>query len=395
MGTEGEKDVVARSMTRDELLRRGAGLAALGLVPAILGGRAMPAYGAPSGTDAVGGTLNYFGFQGRDLQACAEVVGWQNSHGVKFVTGYQTSPFDTIAKLKANGGQGIDLLNGSGSDMPAFLDAGGVLRSLDKSKLPNLKYLNPFFTKKGVHPWTDRRGQFVGIPLFFYAFGIAYDKSKMAKPTTFLDLLKPELKGKVAFTDNPLLYFGLGGRALGIDYGKMSPALLDTVTNKFVRPLIGQARTVSRSAGDTINLLASGEVSAIIGANPSTALSAIKAGNPNARYTADFKTGSMTVIMTYSIPPKAANADTAYAWINALLDPKLNAAASNVISFGTTITGAEKYLTPSNRAKYPYGNLSAYLDKNPLAINPPIVTTSKYVGQDKLQTLWATLKAGS
>jgi len=382
-----DAEVVA-GLTRGELLRRGAGLAAVASFPGIFATDG--ALAADAGD--IGGTLRYFGFQGRDLQPA--MADWQRRNGVTMISAYQVSPTDTIARFRANRGEGVDILNTSVADNPDYLRVGNILRVLDRKKLPGLKNLSPIFRKKRPGLWSDFRGQLVAVPLLFNAFGIAYDSSKMRRPTSWLDLMDRQHTGKIAVLDNPVQVFTIGAYALDMNAQKLTQANVDRLTERWARPLVRQARTVSRSQGDAITLLSSGEAVAMFGASPTVALQAIAAGNKNVRFTARIKEGTVTVVMGYGIPPRAENVDTAYAWINALLAPRLNAAAANSVQFGTTVKGAYKFLTPSSRARYPYKQLDDFLRKTPISIPPPLRSTGNYLGIDKLQEIWTRLKAG-
>ena len=378
---------VGAGLTRGELFRRGATLAALGVVPVTFG-----ASSARAGAAEVGGTLRYFGFQGRDLQPA--MMDWQKKNNVNMVASYQVSPTDTIAKFRANNGGGVDILNTSVADNPDYLKVGNILRALDKRKLPNLKNLSPIFAKKRNGLWTDFRGNLVAVPLLFNAFGMAYDSSKMPKPTSWFNLLDKKYTGKIAVLDNPVQVFTIGAYMMGMNATKLTQANVDKLLKDWVRPLVKQARSVSRSQGDAITLLSSGEAVAMFGASPTVALQAIAAGNKNVRFNSTIKEGTVTVVMGYAIPPRAENVDTAYAWINSLLEPRRNAAAANAVQFGTTVKGAYEYLTPSSRARYPYKQLDAFLEKTPISIPPALRSSGNYIGIDKLQEIWTTLKAG-
>jgi len=319
---------------------------------------------------------------------------WQKRNDVNMVASYQVSPTDTIAKFRANRGSGVDILNTSVADNPDYLRVGNILRVLDKRKLPNLKNLSPIFAQRRNGLWTDFRGHLVAVPLLFNAFGMAYDSSKMPKPTSWFALLDKKYTGRIAVLDNPVQVFTIGAYMMNMTATKLTQANVDKLVKDWVRPLVKQARSVSRSQGDAITLLSSGEAVAMFGASPTVALQAIAAGNKNVRFNSNIKEGTVTVVMGYGIPPQAENVDTAYAWINALLTPRQNAAAANSVQFGTTVRGAHEFLNPSSRARYPYKTLDAFLRKTPISIPPALRSSGKYIGIDKLQEIWTTLKSG-
>ena len=81
----------------------------------------------------------------------------------------------------------------------------------------------------------------------------------------------------------------------------------------------------------------------------------------------------------YGIPTGADNADSAYAFINQVLDPKTNAAISEGFAGGVVVEGAEEFL-PKDRRLYPSDQLDTILEGAPLQILAPL-ESNDYVTQ--------------
>jgi spermidine/putrescine transport system substrate-binding protein len=81
----------------------------------------------------------------------------------------------------------------------------------------------------------------------------------------------------------------------------------------------------------------------------------------------------------YGIPSGADNADSAYAFINNVLDPKVNAAISEAFAGGVVVEGAEELL-PADRRLYPSDRLDQILEAAPLQVLAPL-ESDEYVTQ--------------
>ncbi len=73
-------------------------------------------------------------------------------------------------------------------------------------------------------------------------------------------------------------------------------------------------------------------------------------GRGRARDVVDIKGGNMSFTDGYGIPNGADNPDSAYAFINQVLDPKTNAAISEAFAGGVVVEGAEEFLPADRRS---------------------------------------------
>jgi spermidine/putrescine transport system substrate-binding protein len=97
---------------------------------------------------------------------------FEKEFGVKVVLDYFDSNEAMFAKLKA-GGSGYDIVFPS-QDYTSIMMTLNMLEPIDKSKVPNLKYINPMVLEKATYDPTMG----YSVPYFMGAAGIAVNKTK-------------------------------------------------------------------------------------------------------------------------------------------------------------------------------------------------------------------------
>jgi len=116
--------------------------------------------------------------------------------GIKIEVQY-ANPADFLAKMIASRGREapFDIVCMDDDVTAAAIDA-GVLQRLDPAIVTNLKHLFPEAVQKDGY----------GATLFFFSFGIAYNKNKLKaagipEPTSWNDLWDPRLAGQISVPD--------------------------------------------------------------------------------------------------------------------------------------------------------------------------------------------------
>jgi putrescine transport system substrate-binding protein len=258
------------------------------------------------------------------------------------------------AKLVA-GKTGYDIVVPSSNWAKVQID-GGLLKKLDKSKLPNYKNLDPgIMAQVGS---LDPGNQYVVPWLWGYTtIGINVDKVKaalgsMPMPDNAWDLLfKPEyiskLKGcGVSVLDSGDEVFPAALRYIGKppysrvasdyqDAGKMLAA---------IRPYI----TLFSSSG-YINDMASGSICMALGWSGDINIAkqrAIEAKNGNKIEALIPKTGGVLFFDTMAIPADAVNVDNAYKWIDYIMRPEVHASLTNKVFYANPNAAATKFVKP-------------------------------------------------
>lgn len=233
---------------------------------------------------------------------------------------------------------------------------GGLLQKLDKSKLPNLKNLDPAIQAQLAQ--LDPGNQYMVNWLWgFTTIGINVDKVKaalgdMPMPDNAWDLLfKPEYVSRlkrcgVSVLDSAtevvpaaLHYLGKPAFSRNIADYQAVPALL-----KAIRPHI----TVFSSSG-YINDLANGSLCMAFGYSGDFNIARFRAqeGKTGQRIqTLIPKTGGVVFMDVMVIPADAPHPDNAHKWINYIMRPEVHASLTNKVFFANPNAAARALVKP-------------------------------------------------
>ncbi|GAA5184295.1 polyamine ABC transporter substrate-binding protein [Niveibacterium umoris] len=233
---------------------------------------------------------------------------------------------------------------------------GGLLMKLDKSKLPNLKNLDPDFQASLAK--LDPGNQYMVNWLWgFTTVGINVDKVKAAlggtpMPDNVWDLVfKPEYMSKlkscgVSFLDSAteivpaaLHYLGKPAYSKNVaDYAQV-PALL-----KSVRPYV----TLFSSSG-YINDMANGSICVALGWSGDINIARQRAidGKTGQNIQALLpKTGGIVFMDTMVIPADAPHPENAHKWINYIMRPEVHASLTNKVFYANPNKESKKFVKP-------------------------------------------------
>lgn len=273
----------------------------------------------------------------------------------------------------------------------------GVFMPLDKSKIPNYANLDPALMKRLQ---SQDPGNQHAIPYMWGTTGIGYhvDKVKAAFGNTdiasSLDIVfKPENISKlkdcgVTFLDTPSELIPITLNYLGEDPNSTDPAVIDkaAVLLKSIRPYI-----TNFHSSQYIDALANGDTCLVVAWSGDIIQArdrAVEADNGvNIAYAIP-KEGAPQWFDMLAIPKDAKNVESAYTFINYLLDPQVMANNSNFISYPNAVPKSKALMEASitgDPTIYPPPEVEAKLFT--FAIIPPEV--------DKLYTrIWTELKTG-
>ena len=326
---------------------------------------AEPAAADDAAAEAMGdyGTLDFLGWEGYDTFFGANEAKLAEL-GIEIDATYIGAPSDIASKFATGAGEGIDLLAWTSATHAQYRAVEGVLSPIAPEEIPNVEGLISQFADDAWNQFKDDDGNWLAVPFSFAPLGITYDSSQIS-PTSYADLLDPELTGLVAIPDIPDLHMQAAAAALGYDPATVTPAQLDELID-FMRGIFAQARVLSPSFGDVIGLLASGEAIASYGGYPG--LGAFTE-NPDI-LTVFPEEGTFSFVEVYSIPAGADNREGALAFINAMLDPEVNAAINDVFAQATPIEASIELMSDANKALYPYEQLDEFLAANPVSTLP-------------------------
>jgi putrescine transport system substrate-binding protein len=309
---------------------------------------------APTPGAAAGGkVLNLYIWS--DYLAADTLSNFEKLTGIKVHAAY----FDTNETLETKllaGSSGFDIVVPTASYFERQIKA-GVYLPLDKSKLPNLRYMDGLLMSKvALHD----PGNAHGVIYMWGTNGIGYNE-KMIKallPNAPLDswrmVFDPAVASKVAkcgisVLDSPAEMMRAVYNYLGKDPNSQNPDDLvqgEAVLLK-IRPFI---RNINSS--EYIEALANGDICLAVGYNGDILQARDRAREANKGVEIKYavpKEGSILWFDMLAIPKDAPDPDSAYAFINYILTPRVIADVSNFKRYANADAQAQSLLDPSVR----------------------------------------------
>jgi putrescine transport system substrate-binding protein len=265
------------------------------------------------------------------------------------------------AKLLA-GHSGYDIVVPSASPFMARQIAAGAYRALDKSKLPNLKNLDPHLMALAA---TADPGNMHGVPYLWSVTGIGYNLAMVERalgapaagdaPRDSLALLfDPALATKLAgcgieLLDTPqevipatLAYLGLNSTSRDLGDLDRAAALLDRV-----RPFVRRFHS-----SQYINDLAAGDICIALGYSGDVIQARNRAREAESGVEIAFRVpheGAQMSIDMLAIPADAPHPDNAHRFIDYILRPEIIAAITNAVSYPNPNRAATPLVAPEIR----------------------------------------------
>ena len=290
-----------------------------------------------------------------DYLAANTLPDFEKQTGIKVHVAY----FDTNETLETKllaGNSGYDVVVPTASYFERQIKA-GVYLTLDKQRLPNLKNMDPqLMSKVALHD----PGNAHGIIYTWGTNGIGYNEKliKALLPKAPLDswrmVFDPAVASKVAkcgisVLDSPAEMMRAVYSYLGKDPNSQSPDDLvqaEAVLMK-IRPYV---RNINSS--EYIEALANGDICLAVGYNGDVLQARDRAREAGkgieVKYTVP-KEGSILWFDILAIPKDAPDPDSAYAFLNYIMTPKVIADISNFKRYANADAQAQSLLDPSVR----------------------------------------------
>jgi putrescine transport system substrate-binding protein len=270
------------------------------------------------------------------------------------------------AKLVA-GRTGYDVVV-PGSHFAKMQIDGGLLMKLDKSKLPNLKNLDPSIQTQLAK--LDPGNDYLVDWLWGYTtVGINAEKVKKAlgalpMPDNAWDLVfKPEYASKlkgcgISFLDTASEVIPIALKYIGKD-----PHSKDAADYKAAGEMLNAVRPYvtrfSGSGSDYIDQMARGQLCAVVGWSGDIYIAkdrAAKAKRPQALEVLLPKSGGLLFFDVMAIPKDAKHPENAHKWINYILRPEVHASLTNAVFYANPNKEARKSVRPdlvNDKAVFP------------------------------------------
>jgi spermidine/putrescine transport system substrate-binding protein len=231
--------------------------------------------------------------------------------------------------------------------------------------IPNVKNLDPRFRNAAYDP-----GNQYSIPWQWGTTGIGFDKNKVGGSVTDWDAFQlPAVKGKSSYLDEARDAFAMALFALHKDPNSIDTADLDDAKNY----LIDLKKKIKSITSDYQEPLKGGEL--LLSQAYSGDVFQIQATKPNIEYVIP-KSGAFSWVDSMCVPKGAPHPGNAEKFMNYILEPKVGAALTNFVSYGSP-----------NKAATPF--IQKDILNNPLIYPPPAVLAKlpfqKDIGEDELK----------
>jgi putrescine transport system substrate-binding protein len=330
-------------------VRRSA-ISALGLLLTLSACGGKPAADGGASAAAAPKVLNLYIWS--DYLAPNTLADFEKQTGIKVHVAYYDTNETLETKLLA-GSSGYDVVVPTASYFERLIKAGGFL-ALDKSKLPNLKNMDPQLMARVSQHDPDNAH---GVIYLWGTNGIGYNE-KMVKalmPDAPLDswrlVFDPAVAAKVAkcgisVLDSPAEMIRAVYSFLGKDPNSQSAddlAAAEAVLSK-IRPYI---RNIHSS--EYIEALANGDLCIAVAYNGDVMQARDRAREANKGIDIKYsvpKEGTILWFDMLAVPKDAPNPDSAYAFLNYMMDPKVIADVSNFKRYADANAAAQALVLP-------------------------------------------------
>jgi spermidine/putrescine transport system substrate-binding protein len=286
-------------------------------------------------------TLNFYNWT--DYIADDTIPNFQKETGIKVVYDNYSSNDELFAKMRT-GGSGFDIIVPTDATLVKMKHA-GLVQPLDLSLIPNVKNLDPRFRNAAYDP----NNQY-SIPWQWGTTGIGFDKRKVGGAVTDWDAFNlPAVAGKSSYLDEARDAFAMALFALKKDPNTLDSGDLDAAEQY----LIDLKKKIQKITSDYQDPLKNGQL--LLAQAYSGDVFTIQADKKNIEYIIP-TSGALSWVDSMAIPKGAAHPKNAEAFMNYILDPKVGAALTNFVNYGSPNKAAEPFINKdilSNPLIYP------------------------------------------
>jgi spermidine/putrescine transport system substrate-binding protein len=375
-------DALIHEMSRRGFLK-GASLSAAGVAAARL------SLGSPKA--AVGGELHIMAWEGYDLTK--ELEAWRKANNVQVQAASITTQDDVHTPFLAGNPPVIDLAEFNQAYSNLYINDLQIVKPLNISQIPNYNRDNLFPEFLDKPTWFSN-GKHWGVPWIWGFSTMVYNPAKIPEPKSYTDLLDPKLKGRIAIQDDMTGNFPLIARLAG--FGDKYPMLTkDEMRKAFdnYAKYRNQARVVSINFGDTANFFVSGEIDAVLISDPAI-INQVHDQGMELKATLP-KEGPVLWVDAWFITKSAQNIDSAHAFINAALDPQVQAAVAMAVRESPVSRQAVSHLSDSARSQVDYTSVDKIFQAGLPGIPAAQVSDKSMASYADWLEAWESFKAGN
>jgi spermidine/putrescine-binding protein len=294
-------------------------------------------------------TLNFYNWT--DYIADDTIPNFQKETGIHVTYDNYSSNDELFAKLRT-GTSGFDIIVPTDATLVKMKHA-NLLQPLDLSLIPNVTNLDPRFRTAAYDP-----NNAYSIPWQWGTTGIGFDKTKVGGSVTDWDAFNlPAVAGKSSFLDEARDAFAMALFALKKDPNTLDSGDLDAAEQY----LLALKKKVQKITSDYQDPLKGGQL--LMAQAYSGDVFTIQADNKNIEYVIP-TSGAFSWVDSMAIPKGAGHPKNAEAFMNYILEPKVGAALTNFVNYGSPNKAAEPFINKdilSNPLIYPPKDVLAKL----------------------------------
>ena len=271
---------------------------------------------------------------------------------------------ELFAKLR-EGNPGYDVIVPS-NDYVDRMRAAGMLSPLDHGRIPNFSNIGANFRDTVFDP----KRQF-SMPYMWGTMGVAYRKSKVARPTSWSSVWGPDSakhKGKIAWISEPGSMLGMALKYHGNSYNSKDAKEIRAAADQLIK-FKDNVRAIAEDNGQ--DLLASGECDIVV--EWSGDIAQLKTEDPDVDYVIPSE-GSYVWEDCLCVPVGAPHPENAHAFINFLLDAEIGRDLAEYIEYATPNEAARKLTSEAYR-----GNTVTFPSEAEMKVLEP----SLYLGEER------------
>lgn len=328
-------------------------------------------------------TVTFLGWQGYETPMSSG--GYLEKNDITLQTTYIANTEDIIAKLKAGGIGTIDLATPNIAYVP-LLTKMKLLAPIDVSMIPNYAHVMPFFADQEL---LSHEGKQYAVPFTWGTQPLMYRPDLVTEvPTSWLDVLKPEYKGKVVMTGSHVGNIQVWGKVVtGAEVPSwLTPAQLKETIDFLIKIKKEHALTYTDSYGEMADIFARGEaVISTMGWEPVASWVAKKGVELAYTYP---KEGTTGFIDTYVIPKNAPNYELDHGLINNALSTAAQVVIAEDSGQGIVNTTAIEKLSPDAKKAYPYDDMDTLVERAKFYPFPPIEDDGVHATYDMIIREW-------
>lgn len=263
------------------------------------------------------------------------VKDFETKYNVKVIYDYFASNEEMFTKIKG-GGTGYDITFPSGDYVSIMINE-GMIDQIDKSKLPNYKYLDTNVLSKIKFD----AGNLYSVPFMMAATGVAVNKKYVKDyPKDMSIFLRKDLKGRMTLLDDMREVLGHALKTLGYSVNSTNPAELAKAQQLVLQWKANIQKFDADSFGKSF---AAGEFWVVQGYQENV----MSELDENMKKDVDFfipKNGGPMYIDSMVILKDSKNKELAYKFINYILEPEVIARVCDAMTLPSINVEGRKFM---------------------------------------------------